>query len=388
MRRILPAIITVPLVVGILRILGEQYNLYDAAFGITLVIFITIIILVALSLISARSINEVDLERQKAERRVKSQAELLDITHEAIIVRDMDNNIIFWNKGSEEMYGWNKEEAVGNTTHQLLKTEFPRSIHELNEVIIKTGVWDGELIHTRRNGTKIVVVSRWALRKDEYNNHISILEVNSDITKRKKAEEDLKETLGELKRSNEELGKFAYVASHDLQEPLRMIVSYLQLFEKRYGDMLDEKGSKYMYYAVDGAKRMQRLINDLLIYSRVSTRGEEFETVDSESILNETLLNLKYSIKKNNAIIESDPLPNIIADKRQLAQLFQNLISNAIKFRKNDETPKIHISAKKDGDQYVFSVQDNGIGIDPKYGDRIFDVFHRLQKRSEYEGTG
>lgn len=211
-----------------------------------------------------------------------------------------------------------------------------------------------------------------------------------DITERKNAENELKEIVDELKRSNKELETFAYVSSHDLQEPLRMVVSYLQLLERKYYGKLDEKADKYIFYAIDGAKRMQNLINDLLSYSRVTTKGEEFKQVNSEFILNDALKNLEFSIKKSNAVITHDPLPTVTGDSRQLIQLFQNIIGNGIKFRKEDEVPKIHISARKDEkmNEYVFSVADNGIGIESKYGERIFEIFQRLQKRSEYSGTG
>jgi light-regulated signal transduction histidine kinase (bacteriophytochrome) len=191
----------------------------------------------------------------------------------------------------------------------------------------------------------------------------------------------------ELTRSNEELEQFAYVSSHDLQEPLRMISSYLQLLQRRYQGKIDDKADKYIYYAVDGAARMQNLINDLLEFSRVSTRAGEPEPTDSESILNQVLSNLDLFIKQNRAAISHDSLPEVMVDSTQLAQLFQNLIANGIKYH-GEEKPKIHISAKKKANEWVFSVQDNGIGIDQQYSEKIFEVFKRLHKKEEYPGTG
>ena len=193
--------------------------------------------------------------------------------------------------------------------------------------------------------------------------------------------------LEELARSNEELEQFAYVSSHDLQEPLRMITSYLQLLQRKYQGNLDDKADKYIHFAVDGASRMQNLINDLLEFSRVTTRAREPETMDCEFILNQVLSNLKLVIKENNATISHGPLPEVMADSTQLAQVFQNLIINGIKFH-GEEAPKIHISAEKKANEWVFSVQDNGIGIDPQYSERIFEVFKRLHNREEYPGTG
>ncbi len=221
-----------------------------------------------------------------------------------------------------------------------------------------------------------------------------ILEMDIDITKQKqdekalkKAHDDLKEIVNELERSNQELQQFAYVSSHDLQEPLRMVTSYLQLLERRYQGELDDKADKYINFAVDGALRMQNLIDDLLAFSRVTTKTKESESVDSELILSQVLSNLDASIKENEAVISHDPLPTVTADSTQLSQVFQNLISNAIKFR-GSKNPEIHISAKKEDNEWIFSVVDNGIGIDSKHSERIFKVFQRLHKRREYSGTG
>ena len=208
-----------------------------------------------------------------------------------------------------------------------------------------------------------------------------------DVTERKKAEEILKLKLEELARSNAELEQFAYVSSHDLQEPLRMISSYLQLLQRRYQGKIDEKADKYIYFAVDGAARMQVLINDLLEFSRVTTRAEEPEPTDCEFVLNQILSNLELYIKENKATVSHDTLPEVMADNTQLAQVFQNLIINGIKFH-SEEAPKIHISAEKKANEWLFSVQDNGIGIDPQYSEKIFEVFKRLHKKEEYPGTG
>ncbi len=214
-----------------------------------------------------------------------------------------------------------------------------------------------------------------------------ILEMDFDITERKKAEKMLKLKLEELARSNEELEQFAYVSSHDLQEPLKMITSYLQLLQRKYQGNLDKKADAYIYFAVEGASRMQNLIIDLLEYSRVTRSDKEFETTDSGLILNKVLFSLRLIIYENEATVSHDPLPEVIADSTQLAQVFQNLILNGITFR-SEEAPKIHISAERKANEWVFSVQDNGIGIDPQYSERIFEIFKRLHTREQYTGTG
>ncbi len=211
--------------------------------------------------------------------------------------------------------------------------------------------------------------------------------VGYDVTDRKEAEQRLRDTMTDLERSNSELQQFAYIASHDLQEPLRMVASYTQLLADRYGGSLDEKADKYIEYAVDGANRMQRMINELLAYSRVTTQGKPFNEVNCNAVIEEILANLSLAIRDADAAVTHDDLPTIVADQGQLVQLFQNLIANAIKFR-GDQKPQVHVSAQEGQGEWVFAVEDNGIGIDRKYTERIFQMFQRLHKRSEYPGTG
>lgn len=211
--------------------------------------------------------------------------------------------------------------------------------------------------------------------------------VNHDVTLLKDAQKQLEQFNQELARSNQDLEQFAYVASHDLQEPLRMIASYLQLLERRYEDQLDQEAHEFIGYAVDGAGRMKKLINDLLAYSRVGTRGQDPEPIAVEPVLERVIRGLGMTIEETNATITYGRLPTVRADPNQLAQVFQNLISNAIKFR-GEAPPQIEIRAERAEDQWIFSVQDNGIGIDPLYHDRIFIIFQRLHTRQEASGTG
>jgi PAS domain S-box-containing protein len=210
----------------------------------------------------------------------------------------------------------------------------------------------------------------------------------SDITARKRVEESLQRTAEELARSNRDLEQFAYIASHDLQEPLRMVAGYLQLLEDRYKGQLDEKADKFIAYSVDGAERMSRLIRDLLDFSRVNTHGNELCDVDSETAFDSALRNLDSAIRDSAAEITHDPLPTVRADSAQLARVFQNLIGNAIKFRAPDRPPRIHVGVRGEDGQRIFSVRDNGIGFEQQYEDKIFMIFQRLHGRGHYPGTG
>ena len=191
----------------------------------------------------------------------------------------------------------------------------------------------------------------------------------------------------ELERSNESLEQFAFVASHDLQEPLRMVSSFMELLSNQYSDQLDENAQEYIDFAVDGAQRMQRLVIDLLTYARVGTRGKSFESTKCETVLETTLSNLTVTIEESLAVVTHDPLPNVMADEDQLVQLFQNLIGNAIKFIENGP-PKVHIGVSEEKGFHRFSIQDNGIGIAPENLERIFGVSQRLHSIDEYPGTG
>jgi len=225
-----------------------------------------------------------------------------------------------------------------------------------------------------------------------------ILEMGLDITERKQTEAELHryrqhleemvaQRTEELARSNKDLEQFAYVASHDLQEPLRIITGYVQLLAERYQGQLDEKAHKYIEYTVDGAARMSDLIRDLLDYSRVN-RSSELRSLPVEEPLQLALANLQSSVRESGAAVSWDPLPTVASDKSQLVQLFQNLIGNAIKFRSPQRPPQIHVSAREEADEWVFSVCDNGIGFEQQYEDKMFMIFQRLHGRAEYPGTG
>lgn len=215
-----------------------------------------------------------------------------------------------------------------------------------------------------------------------------VLELNADLEERvEHRTAELNERTQDLARSNAELQQFAYVASHDLQEPLRMVASFTQLLARRYNDKLGDDAREFIHYAVDGATRLQTLISDLLSYSRVGTHAKPLELTQCDEVLDRVLLNLKLAVRDAGAIITRDPLPPVMADEVQLGQLFQNLLTNAMKFR-GEKSPRIQISAVQEGSVWKISVRDNGIGIAPEHADRIWVIFQRLHTKTEYAGTG
>lgn len=325
--------------------------------------------------------RQMEQALRESEQRFRELAELLP---EAVFETDPKLGITYANRKFAALVGRSMDEiARGLTLREVLSPEsweraqqVPRR-HLAGEISSDT-YREYEVV--RPDGTTVLceATSTPIFAPDGSLRGLRV--VARDITERKKYEE-------ELRRSNEELEQFAYVASHDLQEPLRMISSYLQLLLRRYGDKLDEEAEEFVRYAVDGAQRMHKLINDLLAYSRVGTRARPFEPVNFEAALQEAVTNLGAAVAESGAVITHSELPTVQADPSQMVQLFQNLLGNAIKFRR-ENPPRVHVAARDAGNEWVFSVEDNGIGIDPKYAERIFVIFQRLHSRNEYPGTG
>ena len=327
-------------------------------------------------------------ERKQAEKHIAYQAQLLANVNDAIVGSDEQYRLTAWNAGAESLYGWKAEEVLGQNGIELLRTEWTQEeANAMRHKIAQLGRWRGEATQLHKDGTRIPVeVSSIALR-DESGKITGYVSVNRDITERKQAEAAVQRMTQDLLRSNAELEQFAYVASHDLQEPLRMVSSYMQLLSKRYQGKLDSDADEFIAFAVDGSKRMQNLINDLLTYSRLGTRGEPMVLISCEKVLDAALMNLQLAIEESHTTITRELLPTAFCDPMQLAQVFQNLLGNSIKFR-GPRAPHIHISAKRQESEWIFSVRDNGIGLDPKFRERIFDIFQRLHDRASYPGTG
>jgi chemotaxis family two-component system sensor kinase Cph1 len=287
-----------------------------------------------------------------------------------------------------EMTGYSMEELVGQSAKMLYPTEeeFELVGQEKYAQISKQGTGTVETRWLRKDG-KMIEVQLSSAPIDPEDLSLGVTFTALDITERKEAEAALARKTEELACSNAELEQFAYVASHDLQEPLRMVSSYVQLLARRYKEKLDSDADDFINFAVDGADRMQALINDLLVYSRVGTEGKRLEPTSCETVLDHALANLQFAIEENGARVTHDPLPTVLADQSQLTQLFQNLLANAIKFRR-EEPPHVHLGVERGESKWLFSIRDNGIGIEEEYGERIFEIFQRLHGRNEYSGTG
>lgn len=316
---------------------------------------------------------------------------LAENSPDLIIRVNSDLNYLYVNSTIEEILGKPPEFYIGKNIDELELPDTYTSYFKKNYLRL---FQSGEIIHDEYEFPTVRGIKFFKTTVvPEYNSKGEIetaLTLTRDISERKQLEDDLKRMVDELQRSNQDLQQFAYVVSHDLQEPLRTITSFTQLLESRYKDKLDKDADEFMNFIVDGSIRMKQMIQDLLQYSRVTTKGGEFTETDSKDVLKQTLSNLKVAITENNAKITYDPLPTVTVDSKQLQRVFQNLILNSIKYKKPDEPPKIHISARKDEDnnEYIFSVSDNGIGIEKQYFDRIFTIFQRLHTKEEYEGTG
>lgn len=338
-----------------------------------------------------------ELERRVQERTARleevnitlaEQADLLNLAHDAILVREVNDTIAFWSSGAVETYGFTAQQALDRVSHELLKTQFPEPLDLIIDRVIREGRWEGELLQTTAAGEQIAVESRWALKLDKNGNPSGFLEINRNVTFRKRAEEALKSNMARLELINSELQEFAFVASHDLQEPLRKIQTFCDLAIKRCSSPLDPVSRDYLDRVMNSAARMRQLLEGLLQFSRVATRQEPFRKLDIGKIAREAAGVFEQQIRETTAIIEIDKLPGMEVDATQMLRLFQNLIGNALKFR-GELSPVIKVYARCDGqDSCDIFVEDNGIGFDMQYAERIFKPFQRLHGRKEYEGTG
>jgi PAS domain S-box-containing protein len=334
-------------------------------------------------------------ERKQAEETLRQSEEsnrlIVSNTKDyAIMMLDLGGNVVNWNEGAERIKGYRAEEIIG----QHFSCFFPaedisngKPALQLEEAA-RVGRFEDEDWRIRKDGSRFFASVVITALREETGLLRGFGKITRDITERKKFEEHLVKTAEELRRSNDQLQQFGYVASHDLQEPLRMVASYTQLLATRYKGRLDSDADEFIDYAVDGCNRMQGLIQDLLAYSRSGTNEKALREISGENALKEAIANLRATIGESGAIVTHDSLPSITTDEVQLVQVFQNLVGNAIKYC-SAAVPLVHVSATKHGgNEWIFSVRDNGLGIEPQYFERIFIIFQRLHGRQEFNGTG
>ena len=358
-------------------------------------------------------LEEEVAEQKRAQEAIRRQAELIELSHEAIFVRDLDSRIIFWNRGAEETYGWTKAEALGNITQALLKAQFPVPFDEHMASLMAKDRWEGELVHTRKDGARITVLSRHALQRDETGRPAAILEINVDITERKEAQESLQRAYGELEmrveertkdlaaanrslaegtrqleETNRELESFSYSVSHDLRAPLRAIDGFSKMLEKDLEGSLAGETKRKFETIQRNAQQMGQLIDDLLAFSRLGRAPLEMRPVNMGRLAHGVIDEQRSVNPGRDLRITVDSVPAAWGDSTLLRQAFVNLISNAIKFTRSRETAVIEVGGRSDGEEHVYYVKDNGVGFDMTYADKLFGVFQRLHTTREFEGTG
>lgn len=330
-----------------------------------------------------KRLAEAEKALQESEQEYR---DLVENMNDIVYITDENGVITYISPAITRLSGHNPSELIGRCFTEFVSQEDSPDILEMFRKLASDHCEPGDYRFMTKSGDIrwVQISSRLISKGDRV---VGVQGVIMDITERKQAENGLKRYAAELEQSNRDLQQFAYVASHDLQEPLRMVSSYVQLLERRYKGRLDADADDFIAYAVDGAKRMYALINDLLVYSRVSTNGKKFAPTDCEAVFANTIANLQTAIEESGTLVTHNPLPTVVADDLQLIQLFQNLISNAIKFH-SEEPSRVHVSAKQKRNEWIFSIRDNGIGINPEYADRIFVIFQRLHGRGKYPGTG
>lgn len=323
---------------------------------------------------------------------------LLEAAPDGILFVESGGVIGLANARCSSMFGFEQSELIGSAVEMLVPLSLQAKHVGLREAYFENartrpmGI-NLELLALCKDGSELPVeISLSPFRLEGRDGVVAIVR---DVTTLRRLARELKasnqkltRTNLELQRSNEELEKFAYVASHDLQEPLRAVSNYVQLLKRRYANKLDREAGEYVEFAVEGVKRMQILIQDLLGYTRIGTRGNRFTDIDCNEVLDEVLANLKVMSDASNAKVTHDALPTIYGDRTQLVQLFQNLIGNSLKFRRDMEDPIVHVGAEDLGDHWQFTVADNGIGIEPEYAEKVYVIFQRLNERDKFSGTG
>jgi hypothetical protein len=331
-----------------------------------------------------------DLSDQKSASELQERlAAIVESSDDAIISKDLNGIIQSWNRGAERIFGYKADEIIGKHISTLAAPEVIDEIPDILSRIARGERVDHYQTKRKTKDGRILTLSLTVSPiRDSSGAVMGASKVARDITERERQEEALRTVNAALTRSNADLQQFAYSASHDLQEPLRMVATYSEMLQRKFGGKLGPSGDEYIAYTIQGALRMEQLLRDLRTYTQASTMEHEpAEDIDAGTVLDRALQNLEAAIKDSGASITRTALPSVRMHEFQLQQLFQNLIGNAIRYR-TDAPPRIHVAAKRQGKEWLFSVQDNGIGIDPQYKEQVFGIFKRLHSAAEYPGTG
>jgi PAS domain S-box-containing protein len=335
-----------------------------------------------------RQVEQATAELRRERDAAAHLARIVESSQDAIISQGLDGRIRSWNPGAFRMFGYAPDEIVDQRSDRLVpgprRTELAEALERARQGHVINALESDWL---RKDGSAIAVSATIFSFSNERGELNGVAMIVRDITSRKREQDALQAKTAELQRSNEELEQFAYIASHDLQEPLRMVVNFMDLLKRGYAPNLDELANKYIEFAVDGAARMKQLIDALLTYSRVDGRGGSFGEVSLQDAYRGAMDDLRHLFGESGASIESDELPVVWADPRQMQQVFQNLLANAIKFR-GEAVPHIRLECEEHAAHWELRVRDNGIGFEPRHAERIFQMFQRLHERSRYSGNG
>jgi PAS domain S-box-containing protein len=348
----------------------------------------------------ARDITDMKRYQQALEsqaRMLREQAQMLDLAN--VMGRDLDDRIFLWNTGMEKMYGWQRTEMIGRVSYEILKTRFPTPIDEIRETLMREGQWDGEIIKTRKDGKELTVSSQWVLHRDHEGRPTAIIEVNTDITERKNAEQQVlrmntelerrvRERTVELTAANQELEAFTYSVAHDLRAPLRHIDAFTKIILDDFAPAIPEEARHYLDNIRKGSQNMSRLVDDLLNLARVSRQELKRELTPLKNVVAEVIADLKHETENRKIEWRVNSLPTVMSDPGLIKQVFVNLLGNSVKYSRPRENAIIEIGEKQMGKDTVLYVRDNGVGFNMKYADKLFGVFQRLHRADEFEGTG
>ena len=327
-------------------------------------------------------------DRKQSETKAAELAAIVESSDDAIIGKDRRGIITSWNAGAEKVFGYLAAEMVGHPVTRLLPAErVDEEVKILREIERGESVRHFETVRLHKDGSLLEVSVTVSAIRDSSGRIVGASNVTRDITEQKRQEKELKRSNEALERSNVDLAQFAYIASHDLQTPLRNISGFVQLLHEEYADKLDERAGDWIRRTVQAAEQMHTLIRDVLAYSRVDSQARPFEPVSLCGVFHDSVGLLEASIRDVAGEVTSDELPTVMGDRSQLVQLLQNLIGNGLKYH-GEKPPHVHVSAQRDGKEWTISIRDNGIGIAPRHQERIFEIFKRLHNHQEYPGTG